>query len=153
MPRFNKPLTGHIRLSQFLQLLQVSSNLARSCSSIFSCTTPWTAGIGPLSTIRARACRCASLSLGGLPVSLPSIRPPGMSELYTPEGEAIRQEVNSWIRSSNSFDAATDFEAALADPAHPTRMLPEYDCGDHPHPAVNTAAFHGFHALAIDHAG
>jgi len=28
-----------------------------------------------------------------------------------------------------------DFEKALRDPAHPTRMLPEYDCGDHLHPS------------------
>ncbi len=61
--------------------------------------------------------------------------PPGMPGLYTPEGEAIRQEVNQWIRNTDAFDAVIDFEAALADPAHPTQMLPEYDCGDHLHPS------------------
>ena len=29
-----------------------------------------------------------------------------------------------------------DFEAALRDPGHPTRMLPRYDCGDHLHPST-----------------
>jgi lysophospholipase L1-like esterase len=61
--------------------------------------------------------------------------PPGMPGLYTPEGEAIRQEVNGWIRAGGAFDAVIDFEAELADPAHPTRMLPDYDCGDHLHPS------------------
>lgn len=61
--------------------------------------------------------------------------PPGMPGLYTPEGEAIRQELNQWIRNTDAFDAVIDFEAALADPAHPTQMLPEYDCGDHLHPS------------------
>lgn len=61
--------------------------------------------------------------------------PPGMPGLYTPEGEAIRQEVNGWIRNTDAFDAVIDFEAELADPAHPTRMLPEFDCGDHLHPS------------------
>ncbi|NQU69388.1 MAG: SGNH/GDSL hydrolase family protein, partial [Rhodospirillales bacterium] len=61
--------------------------------------------------------------------------PPGMPGLYTPQGEDIRQEVNGWIRTGGAFDAVIDFETALADPAHPTRMLPEYDCGDHLHPS------------------
>jgi lysophospholipase L1-like esterase len=53
---------------------------------------------------------------------------------YTPEGEAKRQAVNAWIRSAGAFDAVIDFDAALRDPAHPTRMLPVYDNGDHLHP-------------------
>lgn len=31
--------------------------------------------------------------------------------------------------------AVIDFEKALRDPGHPTRMLPAYDCGDHLHPS------------------
>lgn len=54
---------------------------------------------------------------------------------YTPEGEAKRRAVNAWIRGSGAFDAVIDFEAALRDPAHPTQMLPIYDCGDHLHPS------------------
>jgi lysophospholipase L1-like esterase len=54
---------------------------------------------------------------------------------YTPEGEAKRQQVNAWIRTSGAFDAVIDFEAALRDPSHPTQMLPMYDCGDHLHPS------------------
>jgi lysophospholipase L1-like esterase len=54
---------------------------------------------------------------------------------YTPEGEEKRQAVNSWIRRGGAFDAVIDFEAALRDPEHPTRMLPMYDCGDHLHPS------------------
>lgn len=54
---------------------------------------------------------------------------------YTPEGEAKRQAVNAWIRDSGAFDAVIDFEKALRDPSHPTRMLPAYDCGDHLHPS------------------
>jgi lysophospholipase L1-like esterase len=53
---------------------------------------------------------------------------------YTPEGEAKRQAVNAWIRSSGAFDAVIDFEKTLRDPSHPTSMLPKYDCGDHLHP-------------------
>lgn len=54
---------------------------------------------------------------------------------YSAEGEEKRQVVNAWIRQSGAFDAVIDFEAALRDPAHPTRMLPDWDCGDHLHPS------------------
>jgi lysophospholipase L1-like esterase len=54
---------------------------------------------------------------------------------YTPEGEEKRQTVNAWMRDAGAFDAVIDFEKALRDPAHPTRMLPEWDCGDHLHPS------------------
>ena len=52
------------------------------------------------------------------------------------EHEAARQEVNKWIRTSGRFDAVIDLDAAVRDPANPTRLLPEYDCGDHLHLSV-----------------
>jgi lysophospholipase L1-like esterase len=58
-----------------------------------------------------------------------------MPGCYTKEGEAKRQAVNRWMRTAGVFDGVIDFEAALRDPAHPTRMLPAYDCGDHLHPS------------------
>ena len=54
---------------------------------------------------------------------------------WTPKREAIRQEVNEWIRKTDAFDAIVDFDQAVRDPEHPTRMLPVYDCGDHLHPS------------------
>lgn len=53
---------------------------------------------------------------------------------YTPAKDAVRREVNQWIRDSGEFDAVVDFDAALRDPARPARMLPRYDSGDHLHP-------------------
>ena len=35
----------------------------------------------------------------------------------------------------DAFDAVIDFEKALRDPAYPTQMLADYDCGDHLHPS------------------
>jgi lysophospholipase L1-like esterase len=54
---------------------------------------------------------------------------------WTPEREAKRLAVNAWIRDGGAFDAVVDFDRALRDPAHPARMLPIYDCGDHLHPS------------------
>jgi len=53
---------------------------------------------------------------------------------WTPEGEAIRQKLNEWIRTSGEYDAVLDFDAATRDPDKPTRFLPQNDCGDHLHP-------------------
>ncbi|WP_329061332.1 SGNH/GDSL hydrolase family protein [Streptomyces sp. NBC_01429] len=49
-------------------------------------------------------------------------------------GEAVRREVNAFIRDSGAFDAVVDFDAVVRDPAAPARMLPGYDSGDHLHP-------------------
>lgn len=53
---------------------------------------------------------------------------------YTVDKDHVRQQVNAWIRESEAFDAVADFDAVLRDPAHPARMLPRFDCGDHLHP-------------------
>ena len=60
-----------------------------------------------------------------------------------PETEADRQAINRFIRTSGTFDAVVDFDAAVRDPAHPDRLLPAYDTGDHLHP--NEA---GYRAMA-----
>jgi lysophospholipase L1-like esterase len=53
---------------------------------------------------------------------------------YTPEKEVTRQAVNQWIGATREFDGYFDFDKALQDPAHPARLKPEYDSGDHLHP-------------------
>lgn len=64
-----------------------------------------------------------------------------------PEGEAIREAVNNWIRTSHAFDAVVDFEAATRDSANPKRIRAEFDPGDHLHP--NNAGYEAM-ANAID---
>jgi lysophospholipase L1-like esterase len=54
---------------------------------------------------------------------------------YTAEGEAIRQDLNRWMRTGGAFDAVVDFDAAVRDPEHPTQLRADYDCGDHIHPS------------------
>jgi len=60
------------------------------------------------------------------------------SDYYHPDAasEADRVAVNAWIRSSGLFDAIVDFDKAIRDPAHPERMIPAYDSGDHLHPSA-----------------
>ena len=57
-----------------------------------------------------------------------------LDDYYQVEKDALRQQLNAWIRGSGSFDAVLDFDAWARDPAHPLRLLPAYDSGDHLHP-------------------
>ena len=52
---------------------------------------------------------------------------------WTAEGESKRQALNAWIRTSRAYDAVVDFDAAVRDPSHPTKMRAQYDSGDHLH--------------------
>lgn len=53
---------------------------------------------------------------------------------WDPPAEAVRQEVNAYLRGSGEFDAVTDFDRVLRSPYDPERMLPFFDGGDHVHP-------------------
>ena len=53
---------------------------------------------------------------------------------FTPEGEAKRQALNQWIRTSGAYDAVIDFDMATRDPAAPGKFLPAHDSGDRLHP-------------------
>ncbi len=52
----------------------------------------------------------------------------------SPAGEAERQAVNHWIRTTKELDGVIDFDKATEDPAHPGVFLPADDSGDHLHP-------------------
>ena len=66
---------------------------------------------------------------------------------HSSRNEQKRQAVNTWIRNGGAFDGVADFEKAIQDPAHPDRMLPAYDSGDHLHP--NGAGYEAM-AKAVD---
>ncbi|WP_213804039.1 SGNH/GDSL hydrolase family protein [Granulicella sp. dw_53] len=53
----------------------------------------------------------------------------------SPEGEAMRQAINKWIRTTNQIDGVIDFEKATQDPANPAVYSSAADSGDHLHPA------------------
>jgi lysophospholipase L1-like esterase len=71
----------------------------------------------------------------------------GSKRFYYAEGETMRQEINSWIRTSGAFDAVVDFDKVIRDPENPKRMLPDFDSGDHVHP--NDAGYKAM-AASID---
>jgi len=47
--------------------------------------------------------------------------------------DALREQVNAWIRGSGEFDAVVDLDRALRDPAHPARLAAAFASPDHLH--------------------
>jgi lysophospholipase L1-like esterase len=72
----------------------------------------------------------------GIRVFGATLTPYDGADYYTPDGEATRQAVNQWIRTSRAFDGVFDFDAAVRDPQHPTQFREGYHSGDHLHPSA-----------------
>jgi lysophospholipase L1-like esterase len=75
--------------------------------------------------------------------TIPPFKAPYMPPAGFQRAEAIRDQVNHWIRTSGEFDAVADFAKAVADPADPEELNPAYNSGDFLHP--NDA---GYRAIA-----
>jgi lysophospholipase L1-like esterase len=71
----------------------------------------------------------------GLKVFGATITPTGGAHSNTPQGEAVRQAFNSWIRTAGVVDGVIDFDQAVRDPASPIQMLTPYVTDDHVHPS------------------
>ena len=80
----------------------------------------------------------------GIKVIGATITPYGGSGYYHPDAanEADRAAVNAWIRAPGNFDGVIDFDAAMRDPAAPTKLRKAFD-NDGLHPSVA-----GYQAMA-----
>jgi lysophospholipase L1-like esterase len=83
----------------------------------------------------------------GLKIFGATLTPFQGARYWTPAGEADREAVNNWIRTSGAFDGVIDFAAAVEDPRDPVRLDAAYDSGDHLH--LNAAGY-GAMAAAIN---
>jgi len=89
----------------------------------------------------------------GVRVVVSTILPYGGHVNFGPNGEATRQAVNAWIRTTGPsvFDAVVDLDAVVVDPASVAnpddytlrKLRADYDSGDHIHPSAL-----GFAAMA-----
>lgn len=70
----------------------------------------------------------------GLKVIGATILPYEGAAYFHPEGEEVRQALNRWIRTSGGFDQVIDFDAAIRDPARPSKMRADLQSGDWLHP-------------------
>ncbi|WP_432572951.1 SGNH/GDSL hydrolase family protein [Kineococcus sp. SYSU DK005] len=91
------------------------------------------AAAGLLDGYRQIALRCAARGVRALGATL---LPFGGHDGYDDPGglrEAARQRVNAHLRAGGPFDALVDLDAALRDPARPSRLRADVDGGDHLH--------------------
>ena len=72
--------------------------------------------------------------LHGIRVMGATLRPFAGALYYSEGGEAIRQAVNQWIRTSKAYDAVIDFDMATRDPENARQIRSAYNIRDHLHP-------------------
>jgi lysophospholipase L1-like esterase len=70
----------------------------------------------------------------GIKIYFATLTPYSGAKYMSPAGEAVRQALNRWIRTTRESDGFVDFDKATQDPANPASYLPAYDHGDHLHP-------------------
>jgi lysophospholipase L1-like esterase len=70
----------------------------------------------------------------GMRVYGATLTPGAGSKYLTPPLEALREQVNRWIRTARAFDVVIDLEQVVRDDATPPQLRPAYDSGDHLHP-------------------
>ncbi|RST04931.1 SGNH/GDSL hydrolase family protein [Streptomyces sp. WAC07149] len=76
-----------------------------------------------------------------------TLPPYGDAQYWNPAAEAIRNDVNTWIRTSGSYDGVVDFDRAVADPEHPQKLKAELAFADRLH--LNDAGYRAM-AEAVD---
>ena len=69
----------------------------------------------------------------GLKIYGATVTPYEGAAYWSAKGEAIRQEINNFIRTSGEYDGVIDFDAAWRDPAKPTAIRENLQPGDHLH--------------------
>jgi len=69
----------------------------------------------------------------GIKVYGATIAPYKGAGYWSESGEAARQEINGFIRTSKAFDAVLDFDKVIRDPQDPASMRADYHMGDHLH--------------------
>lgn len=75
----------------------------------------------------------AAAQARGVKLLLGTLLPFGGAATWSEHNEAQRQAVNRWIRGRQDIAGVVDFDAATRDEAHPLRLRPEFDSGDHLH--------------------
>lgn len=78
---------------------------------------------------------CSEAKKMGLTVYLGTLLPIFGWRTYAGFREALRCQVNEWIRTTHSADGCIDFDAAVRDSLDPVRFAEGFDSGDHLHPS------------------
>jgi lysophospholipase L1-like esterase len=69
----------------------------------------------------------------GVKIYAATIMPFEGASYWSPAGDAIRQRLNAWMRTSKEWDGFIDFDAVWRDPARPTAIREGMGAPDHLH--------------------
>jgi lysophospholipase L1-like esterase len=69
----------------------------------------------------------------GIKVYASTVMPYEGASYWSPQGDAVRQAVNAWVRKGGVFDGYVDFDAVWRDPAHPAQIRDGFHAPDHLH--------------------
>ena len=147
--RFFRDVAGRAG-ARYVILLEGINDIGFSQTPDSGCTAPNT-DVSAAQIIAGYRHLIAAAHAAGLKIFGGTLTPFQGAAYYSAAGEAKREAVNNFIRTSGAFDGVIDFDAAVRDPANPLQILPAYDSGDHLHPndagyqamanAVNLALF------------
>lgn len=94
---------------------------------VFAGTNDVSGGLAAAALEQRLAQLCGRARAAGLRVVLTTLPP---AQRRPPALEAVRLQVNRWIRATTAADAVLDADALLRDPTHPRRLRPVFDHGD-----------------------
>jgi lysophospholipase L1-like esterase len=69
----------------------------------------------------------------GIKVYATTVMPFEGASYWSPQGDAVREAVNAWVRKGGAFDGYVDFDAVWRDPARPAAIKDGYHAPDHLH--------------------
>jgi lysophospholipase L1-like esterase len=69
----------------------------------------------------------------GVKIYAATIMPYEGASYWSPAGDALRQKINDWMRTSREWDGFVDFDAVWRDPARPTQIQAGMGAADHLH--------------------
>lgn len=69
----------------------------------------------------------------GVRIYAATIPPFEGASYWSPAGDAMRQRLNAWIRTSREWDGVLDFDAVWRDPARPSQIKDGLHAADHLH--------------------
>jgi lysophospholipase L1-like esterase len=69
----------------------------------------------------------------GVKIIAATIMPFEGASYWSPAGDALRQRINQWMRTSKEWDGFVDFDAAWRDPARPSQIKEGMGAADHLH--------------------
>lgn len=135
--RFARDVTGQPRVGTAVVLEGI--NDIQATESGFDCLAPFTP-VPARALIAGYRDLIAKGHARGVRMVGATMLPYGGSSFASERGEAVRDKVNHWIRTSGAFDKVVDLDRVMAVPGNPDVLNPAYDSGDHLHP--NDAGYH-----------